>query len=53
MGTLSEECKLWKTLHNKQPGFFYLKKNCQENKQTNNGMEPLENDIHESWKSSD
>ena len=37
MGTLSEECKLWETTHNKQPGFFYLKKlsGKQTNKQWN------------------
>ena len=52
MGTRSAECKLWETLHNKQPGFFYLKK-LSENKQKTMEWEPLENDIHESWKSSD
>ena len=52
MGTLSAECKLWETLYNQQPGFFDLKKMSGKKKKTKE-WEPLENDIHESWKSSD
>ena len=54
MGTLSAECKLWETLHNKQPCSFDLKKLSEKKPQKPTmEWEPLENDIHESWKSSD